>query len=350
MLQYFNENSLSLNFPKSSYLIINGNSDIHVKADLKLDFGILEYKPSVVYLGAVISDNGNISSDIEEYIDGKRANVTIKYNNFVRKNVMAPLPIKLKVLDVCVTSSLLYGCEIWGTSKIPSVEVIYRLGLKRALSVRDTTNTEIVYIEADRYPLSIRISKQQLKFLKSLTTYLQENPQHPLCRLIDTGRRIHLNYISYYENLEREYDDPFKCQQLLKQNFCNDWNNKFRREADNDIDSRLGTYLQVNPRLEAPKHTNNILECERIKLTRYRSGSHNLQIETGRWSNPRVDRDERFCSCMTGTQSIRHCLFDCPLLNELYAEYPLISVEEAFKMNNIVKFFIKMEKILNIKM
>ena len=159
MLKYFNENSLSLNFPKSSYLIINGNSEVDVKADLLLDFCMIEYKSSVVYLGAVISDSGNISSDIQEYIDGKRPNVTIKYNNFIRKNVMAPLPIKLKVLDVCVSSSLMYGCESWGISKIPSAEVTYRLGLKRALSLRDTTNTEIVYIEAGRYPLSTRIAK-----------------------------------------------------------------------------------------------------------------------------------------------------------------------------------------------
>ena len=96
------------------------------------------------------SDTGNITYDIDKFIAAKRANVTIKYNNFVRKNRMAPLTIKLKVLDVCASSSLVYACETWGTANVSNLEVVYRFGLKRALSVRENTNTEVVYLETDR--------------------------------------------------------------------------------------------------------------------------------------------------------------------------------------------------------
>ena len=110
MLQYMNENSLSLNMSKSSYLIINGK-ETDYKTDLPFDGGLLKYKMKVVYLGAIISDCGVIQDDLKSYINEKRPNITIKFNNFCRNNFLAPVCAKLKVLDTCATASLLYCCE-----------------------------------------------------------------------------------------------------------------------------------------------------------------------------------------------------------------------------------------------
>ena len=347
MLKYFNDHSLGLNFPKSSYLIINGGED-DVKCGLQLDFGTLEYNATSVYLGGVVSDTGNISHDIEEFVNGKRPNVTVKYNNFVRKNYLAPLHIKLIVLDVCVASTLVYACETWGKSNVSPVEVTYRFGLKRALSIRDTTNTEIVYVEADRYPLSSRIAKQQLKFWISLNTYLAENPEHPLAGLIEHGRRIHLKYLAYYDNLEREYQNPDNCQKCLHEKFRSDCAGKIRQNAGNDEDSRFGVYHSVNPQLTPPAQRSDVLEVERIVVSRYRSGSHNLRIETGRMCNPSIPREERMCCCNSGIQSLQHIFFDCPLLAELHEEFAFTSIEEAFHRVDIARFFIQMERKLGI--
>ena len=297
-----------------------------------LDSGNFEYCSEYVYLGAVISDTGSITYDIERYVGRKRANVTIKYNNFLRKNFLAPLSIKLKVLDICVTSSLTYGCESWGTASINSIEVPYRLGLKRALSIRETTNTEIVYIEADRVPLNIRISKQQLKFWINLQSYLNDNPEHPLKSLIDQGLRINLPYLRYYKNLETTYKTPDTCEDILTNDFRTSIAAKINTKSNNDVDSRLGVYLHVNPNLTPPNYRNNILEFERVLLTRYRCGSHNLKIESGRLCNPKIPREERTCTCKTNIQSLRHCLFECPLLEEVYQEYDYTTIEEAFNL------------------
>ena len=103
MLDYFAENSLSLNLSKSGFLIINGlEAD---KTDIQLKNGILEYKSMLTYLGIKISDSGKLKYDIESYIDGKRPNITIKFGNFCRTNFLAPLDIKLKVLNSCVINS-----------------------------------------------------------------------------------------------------------------------------------------------------------------------------------------------------------------------------------------------------
>ena len=84
MLDFFTENTLTLNLSKSAYIIINGKSD-DPKRDIMLKNGKLGYKTVVTYLGAKISDSGSIKSDINYYTTEKRANVTIKFNNFCKK-------------------------------------------------------------------------------------------------------------------------------------------------------------------------------------------------------------------------------------------------------------------------
>ena len=347
MLQYFDDNRLSLNFSKSMYMIINAKEP-DLKCDIQLTTGKFQYCEEYVYLGAVVTDTGCITYDIERYVGLKRANVTIKFNNFLRKNFLAPLSIKLKVLDVCVTSSLTYGCESWGTAAIKSIEVAYRLGLKRALSIRETVNTEIVYIEANRVPLQIRIAKQQLNFWIGLQAYLDNNPEHPLKDLIDQGLAANLPYLKYYTNLQSIYTSPKNLEDVLTKEFRDSTATKIITKSNNDADSRLGVYLEINPNLEAPVHRHDVLEFERVLLTRYRCGSHNLMIEVGRLSNPKIAREDRLCECHSGIQSLRHCLFDCPLLQEIHQDYEYTTVEEAFNSPEIVNVLVKIGKVLNI--
>ena len=96
------------------------------------------------------------------------------------------------------------------------------------------------------------------------------------------------------------------------------------------------------------KESNNILEWERILTSRYRCGSHDLRIETGRMANPTIPRDERLCSCNTGVQSLHHVLFDCPLIEDLHEEYQFTSIEEAMNRGDLTQFLLKMERKLGI--
>ena len=301
-----------------------------------------------MYLGAVISDTGSLTNDIDKFVNGKRPNVTIKFNNFVRKNPLAPVNIKLNVLDVCVTSALMYACETWGTANVKTLEVAYRFGLRRAISLRENINTEILYVEADRCPISTRISKQQLNFWIKLNSYLQENPEHPLLGIVEYARSINLRYIAYYDNLQQEYTKPQNCQKQLCEKFRNECTDIIRQKGADDVGSRCGVYLQVNPQIQPPEQR-DILEMERILLSRYRTGSHSLRIETGRMSNPLIPREERLCRCNTGVQSLHHVMFECPILADLHNEYRFVSIDDAFKREDVTQFLMKMESKLGIK-
>ena len=122
-------------------------------------------------------------------------------------------------------------------------------------------------------------------------------------------------YVKYYRNLENTYPDIKACNDSLQENFKNKFMTKIHEAAREDSDSRLGTYLEINPLLSKPEYSEKH-EFQRIIITRYRTGSHNLRIEKDR-RLPNVPREDRLCVCNTGVQSIRHVLQDCPMLNEI---------------------------------
>ena len=330
MIDYFDENQLSLNFKKSAFLVINGKEE--EKSDLNLKNGILEYKSTVTYLGAIISDTGNLKHDVDLYLEEKRSNVTIKYGNFCRKNFLAPLDIKLRILNTCISASITYGCETWGCSNFNKIETLYRLGLKTALSIRHNINNEIVYLESGELPLDIRIVKQQINFWQSLQSMISNNPDHFLSRLVHTARDY--PFVKYYVDLLTKYQNEYRSK----------YEEKIRNDAANDLDSRLGTYLLINPTLEKPCLKDKI-EFQRVCITRYRTGSHNLLIEKGRRS-PQIPRDERICKCNNDIQTIKHVITDCHLLQDLRLKY---GVTDFFSGLLNEDFLTEMESLLEIK-
>ena len=128
----------------------------------------------------------------------------------------------------------------------------------------------------------------------------------------------------------------------------NEWETRIRQKAGDDDQSRCGVYLLVNPNLTIPTQTTNTLETERILTSRYRCGSHNLRIETGRMGNPFIPREERRCPCNTGVQSLHHVLFECPTLVHLHEEFNFTSIGEALNRGDIAMFLLKMERLLGI--
>ena len=112
---------------KSAFLIINGKK--RKKRDLTLKNGTLEYKSTVTYLGAIISDTGNLIHDVDQYLKGKRSNVTVKYGTFCRKEFLAPLDIKLRISNTCTSASITYGCETWGCSNFDKIVTLYGLSI-----------------------------------------------------------------------------------------------------------------------------------------------------------------------------------------------------------------------------
>ena len=309
-MSFFNERQLPINFKKSSYLIINPGKD-DLKSNLILANGILKYSSVIEYLGVIVTDEGSIKNDIKRYLTRVRPNMSVKFINFCNENRNAPLHVKLDILDKCVVSALSYACETWGTN-IREAETIYKGGLKIALGIRNNINSEIVYIECGKYPLECRITKLQYKFWTNIVKLIQNNPTSALAKALKLGESKNIRYITHYKHLTSTYSIASDCQSKIQNSYFLKWKNKIR-EAVDDLDSRLATYYRINPSLQpyVPK-PQTILEIERKLVTRFRTGSHSLAIEIGRYSN--IPRCNRICSCKAGIQTVWHVFSECPII------------------------------------
>ena len=125
---------------------------------------------------------------------------------------------------------------------------------------------------------------------------------------------MNLPYVNYYIDLENKFVSSVDCSTTMTNNFKTEWENKIKSCAIEDSESKLGTYFQINPLLISPiSNQQNLLEVERILVTRYRTGSHSLAIEMGRFTKPLTPREERMCKCKTSVQTIFHCFNNCPI-------------------------------------
>ena len=130
----------------------------------------------------------------------------------------------------------------------------------------------------------------------------------------------------------------------MKTSALNKWKAKIVSEANEDLDSRLGSYFQINSHLEKPKFDDK-LEFQRVCITRYRTGSHNLRIELGRRS-PYTPRENRLCICNSEIQTLSHCIIRCPLLRGIRVKYGINVLDDGMRNE---KFLLEMERILGIK-
>ena len=75
-----------------------------------------------------------------------------------------------------------------------------------------------------------------------------------------------------------------------------------------------------------PIYTSNtfIPDYQRQSFSRIRLMSHNLKIETGRWS--RIPRERRVCRCDNSQlQTEAHVLIDCTLTHNIRHRHPALN-------------------------
>ena len=116
------------------------------------------------------------------------------------------------------------------------------------------------------------------------------------------------------------------------------------------LSTKRALYCKINPQLESPElyKNNDIKEFQRIQVTRYRLSSHNLKVETGRWS--RIDRENRTCSCEHGgIQDEEHVTSVCGLTTELRERYRIndLQFEDLFtdlEDERLCAFFYELSK------
>ena len=325
---------MSINETRSKFMVINGAKDD--KDTIQSRTINVKYCKSYIYLGAPITDDGSYITMMNLHVKEKLKHA-IKFYTFLNRNPDAPFLVKKRVAIACVLTSIVYGSETWFTDNYGKAETLYNKIVKSLLDVRQTTCTDLCFIEADMPSFAALVRERMRKYVqKKLPTLEADHPLQlalNLCQSVNTK-----SYRRICEMLEEESDlvekDTEIRTEMLKQG----------------LSSKRALYYKMNPELKSPDlyKNDNLKEFQRIEVSRFRLSSHNLKIETGRWG--RLERDDRICSCnIGGVQDEEHVISVCGLttgLREKYGiNYELKDIFTEVEDDTLCSFFYELSKI-----
>ena len=344
LVKLFNDKRLQLNMKKSGFMVINPKTT-NDRTYIKLNSGWFKYVTSYTYLGVTISDTGLINQDIIQHAKDKKKSVYVKLANFVRNNEYAPISVKKKVLQSCLQASLLYGCETWGSSSITKIETLYRRAIKVVYGMNLNTPNEIVYMESGLIHLKSEIFKRQYKFWKKI----QDDIKVPsaISNLYNLAIEKNTYFIRHYIKMHALFKDAQHCYNFHKDKFTEINIENMRKKAELSEINTMKDYITINKYMNKPTYLNsNIMERDRIILTKYRTGSHYLRINTGK--HERLPQEKRLCRCKQ-TQTLKHVILECEQLKNIrHTGYPK-TLEEFFHDENAPMILRNIESTLKLR-
>ena len=320
MSKYCKENNIKLQLKKCSFLVINSKKECE---DIEMEGNIIENKKEFVYLGSIITNSGDVTCDIKAEINQKEKRLN-QFFAFLSQYRNAPLMVKEKVLESCIVSAVLYNCETWGNANLDGLEKKYRKALKHLLALRKSACNEFPYIELGKPTLKSLVYKRQLRFYRDCMI----NKDYPMQRfIIRKALDADSSFIKHYVNLSEKYADP---DQIPMQSLTDLREEITSKAAENR--SKYKSFIEMNPLLKRPDLYDSYIQTYKLNyVTRLRSISHNLSIETGRHCLQKTPREERLCKCGL-VEDETHFVLICHQYSHIRRKYfngDMISLEEA---------------------
>ena len=250
----------------------------------------------------------------------------VKFYAWLEYNEDTPFFVKINVkIYICLFAALLYSVEAWGDvneleNKLLKIE---REALKRVLGVKNGTTNDLVYIELQKADIIANIKDRQRKFYEKIMTFEPEDAVvRSIWNLLDENE-LTRSFTNYYRSLE-----PGNKSKNISD----------RRSSVTNSDSSMCTRY-VNLIGIGDSHVlynSSLMDSKRKIITRWRLSCHKLKIETGRYTKPKTNPEDRKCVLCDVVDDERHALFDCiahRLIRQQYAEL-LRTHEDVKKLLN----------------
>ena len=134
--------------------------------------------PPVCYNGEILervthftfSSSNNFNNRLKEVAKQTYRSQAVLDQHVLRHPLVTPMHV-FELFDSLLMSKLTYGCVVCGAGKYVSFEQFHTKFLIKTLQVKCNTNTSVVYAETGRYPLTVTINYQIIKYwLKILTS------------------------------------------------------------------------------------------------------------------------------------------------------------------------------------
>ena len=241
-----------------------------------------------------------------------------------------------------VLPTLSYGAEIWapqlilqGRTACERVQLEYLRGL---LGVRDSTPALIVLAETGQLPLPAYWTLQVARFVSNLQAMGGERVARlamldSVALAADTDTGLPLARQPWAAQVSRVLAAAgAPCDLTADEGVA------IPELAEALLERHVASYTHASVKVQryiedvwggsisAEAYTPASFLCDvperrrRVRLAQWRTGSHWMAEETGRWQ--RLDRTQRPCPhCQAPLEDVRHAVYDCPLYAGLREEY-----------------------------
>ena len=324
---FCNENHMIINLIKTKFMVING--DENDKQPLIVGNLKIKHCDHYLYLGSSFTSDGNTSSAIAT--DAKlRMCQVMKFISYIEKNNDTPFHIKLKVMNACLMTSLLYGCESWLNGDVRPIRKLYLMCVKALLGVRSTTSTDMCLVELGLPEVQALVRERQKTLLKSLSRSRLGMNDDPFMFAFDLALNSRTHTARHLRSLLDEAENV--VQRSLQ-------DAKARVAANPRHSSRLTWYSAVNPHgtvHSVYSQASQVNELERVSWTRLRLSSNSLAIEQGWWNRRgrgRLPVEERLCVC-GAVQDEKHIIEHCPRTQHLREQFNFSTVNELMRLDD----------------
>ena len=331
LYQWARQHKMIVNIKKSAVIIFGPKSQIHNSDKFDYKYGnneIIKVVKSYKYLGVELNNEQEFSLMKKRFCVKARASIGYAQRMGITGS---HLPVKSAVLiyQQFIRSCLEYASPIWGHDQFPEAEIIQNQMLTRILNCFPNTSNAFLRGELGLPTLCDRRKMLRARYWAKLVqlpsdcilrqVYEQSRFEYENYKQFNWCMFTHKIFENY--NLEKnwiadEIDDSFE---LTLENAAHEYEQKnWLHELYSK--PKLRTYRIYKKELKFEIYLNMKENLEqrrgRIELTRLRSGTSSLRIETGRYerkNNQLLQPHQRLCLIcnQNKVEDEYHFLFEC---------------------------------------
>lgn len=231
-----------------------------------------------------------------------------------------------KIFDSKVQSILLYSSEIWGISRLESIEKVHLAACKHFLGVPSRTPNQMIYSELGRFPLFINSTIRSIKYWFRLLQMEDDRlPKQSYLMLFNLDQNGKHNWASnirntlssagfYFVWLHQGVGNTNTFLKILKSRL----QDMFRQEWEATVrgKDRYSVFRSFKFDFKQEKYIVDIdVYCFRVALSQLRFGVLPINNNLHRYTeNP----DSKLCVfCKNCLEDEHHFLLVCPLYNDI---------------------------------
>ena len=296
------------------------------KIDITFNGKLLDWVDNYKYLGNIINTTklatGDIFKDNSVYLCDKARKAIFSFLKKVKPYGTLPPKLMIKAYKVLIEPILLYGSDVWASSKhmLDSIDKVCLFFIRYILRVKPTTSNLMCFGEVGIIPPSVIAKTNFLNF------YIRVKQAHPnsleniaLKELYEFNDVGFTNIISTVNKIAKSHninldlcsftkESTNSLKLLIKSDYIQSWHDSV---VSNN--STLRWYKHFKKSFGADQYLSSIKnDKHRHALTKFRCSSHFLEIERARHQNNIPPIWKRTCPyCPNAVDDELHLLLFC---------------------------------------